>query len=348
MTIASTHPGPSPSPTGPRVVRVDDALRPLAVARLLGVRAGDSNVRAFIESSAREGDDLRQFWCTLSSAGRPMHALLAMASPGRTAMFFLSPDDPLAQHESGELRRMAGELAIAERGMLVAHAVGVLRGAIREETATGELTLPRYAMAQALLETSQTELIESLLAGGFSRLASLAYMRREIPRRAMFDEPKLPPGVEFVSLASLSEDEAEDALVTALELSYVDTQDCPALCSLRTTDDVIDSHRSVGEYDAALWHVLMVNGAPAGCMLLSRCPAQQMIELVYMGLAPKARGRGLASAMLRLGLNRLAGGPGKWLACAVDEANLPACRLYESLRMKTFTRRIAVVCALRP
>ena len=346
MTLATTNPGHAPSPTGPRVVRVDDSLRPLAIARLLGVRPGDSNVRTFIESSAREGDDLRQLWCTLSAVGRPVHALLAMASPGRTAMFFLSPDDALALHETGDRARLAGTPAIEERAALVAHASGVLSGAIREATPPGALGLPKYAMAQALLEPSQPELVDSFLAGGFSRLASLAYMRREIPRRALFEEPELPPGYLLVPLSTLSEEDAEDSLIRALELSYVETLDCPELCRLRTTDDVIESHRSVGEYDPRLWYVLLRDGAPAGCMLLTVCPTQQMIELVYMGLAPMARGKGLATAMLRFGLNRLAGRSEKYLACAVDEANVPASRLYQSLRMKTFTRRIALVRGL--
>ncbi len=346
MTTATSQPAHAPSPTGPRVVRVDDSLRPLAIARLLGVRPGDPNVRTFIDTSARDGDDLRQLWCTLSAANRPMHSVLVMSSPGRTAMFFLSPDDTLALHETGDRARLAGTAAIAERAALVAHASGVLSGSIRETMPAGTPALPRYAMGQALLEPGQPELIESFLAGGFSRLASLAYMRREIPRRALFDEPVFPPGFTLAPLSTLSDDDAETFLTQALEFSYVNTLDCPELCSLRTTDDVIDSHRSVGQYDPRLWFVLLKDGAPAGCMLLTVCPGQQMIELVYMGLAPNARGKGLASAMLRFGLNRLAGRSEKFLACAVDEANIPASRLYQSLRMKTFTRRVALVRGL--
>ena len=40
--------------------------------------------------------------------------------------------------------------------------------------------------------------------------------------------------------------------------------------------------------------VLRDQGAPAGCMLLNRCPEQRVVELVYIGLAPGLRGRGLS------------------------------------------------------
>ena len=75
----------------------------------------------------------------------------------------------------------------------------------------------------------------------------------------------------------------------ALERSYVDTLDCPELCGLRVVDDVLESHRSVGVFDPGMWWLVMAEDEPEGCMLLSACPEQNAVELVYLGISPRLR-----------------------------------------------------------
>ena len=105
-----------------------------------------------------------------------------------------------------------------------------------------------------------------------------------------------------MSAATLNElglDAAAPELLEALESSYQDTLDCPELCGLRETPDVLDSHRSTGVFDPALWWMVHVNGQARGCALFNRCPEQRTIELVYLGLSPELRGRGLGKWLLR-------------------------------------------------
>ncbi len=356
-----TSSGSTPGDEGPVIVRVDDTLRPLALARLLGVRPGDRSVRDLELAAASDANDLTQLWATLNAAGRPVHVALVMPSPGRTAMFFLSEDDLLGGGGSPDAERLRGSEAIRERARLLRHVCQVLRREKAEETPTlsGPETnllrrshtragLPTYTMGQSLLEPSQSSLRASFMQGGFSHLADLAYMRREIPRRPSFEQPIWPAGVSVRTIASMPPAKAEAALAQALERSYVGTLDCPALCALRTTQDVLASHRSVGTYDPAMWFVVFVNDQPEGCLLLSACPPQHTVELVYIGLGPKARGMGLGSALMKMGLNHLCARGERWLACAVDEANTPARRLYESLRFRAFAKRVALVQDLSP
>ena len=135
-------------------------------------------------------------------------------------------------------------------------------------------------------------------------------------------------------------------LIEALNGSYVGTLDCPALCGLRSVHDVLESHRAVGEYDPRLWFLVSDQSSPAGCMLLSRVAATETVELVYLGLAARVRGRGLGRQLLELALNLLAGKAERTLACAVDTANTPALALYRALRFRTFATRVALVGAL--
>lgn len=352
--------GSNPGDAGPVIVRVDDTLRPLALARLLGVRPGDRSVRDLELAAASDANDLTQLWATLNAAGRPVHVALVMPSPGRTAMFFLSEDDATGGGSAPDAERLRGPEATRERARLLQHVCQVLRreraedaptlgchaGFARREPSRAEL--PTYTMGQSLLEPSQGSLRSSFLQGGFSHLADLAYMRREIPRRPSFEQPVWPAGVSVRTVASMPPAKAEAALTQALERSYLGTLDCPALCSLRTTQDVLASHRSVGTYDPAMWFLVFVDDQPEGCLLLSPCPPQHTVELVYIGLGPSARGLGLGSALMKMGLNHLCARSECWLACAVDEANAPARRLYESLRFRAFAKRVALVQDLSP
>jgi mycothiol synthase len=123
----------------------------------------------------------------------------------------------------------------------------------------------------------------------------------------------------------------------------VETLDCPELCGLRETRDVLDSHRSAGRFDPALWWMVRREGKPAGALLLNPSPAQGHVELVYLGLAPELRGCGVARRLMLTGLSALAGRAERDVTLAVDTRNTPALRLYESLGFRPFARRTALV-----
>ncbi|CAN5754101.1 hypothetical protein BH11PLA1_BH11PLA1_08160 [soil metagenome] len=344
VTLLSGQPASAVPGDAPRIVRVGPALRALALARLLGTRPGDSAIADFERDTLAAGSHFDAFWCTLSSAGRPIQAALAVPSPGRTAMIFVSPDDLVGIRAKGELARFAGAPAIADRAALLRHAAAALR---RDLAEPGAAPLPQFALAQALLEPDQRDLFDSFRAGGFEHLADLAYMRRDLPRKPLFSPAPLPPDAQLIPCADLPPAQADTLLARALERSYEGTLDCPALCDLRHIDDVVASHRAVGAFDPRLWRLLLVEGEAAGCVLMTSCPEQASVELVYLGLAPAARGRGLAKLLLHTAINALAGRPEKSLACAVDEANTPALNLYQGCGFKSFARRRALVCPLR-
>jgi len=81
-------------------------------------------------------------------------------------------------------------------------------------------------------------------------------------------------------------------------------------------------------------------------MLLSAVPEQGSTELVYLGLGPELRGKGLARALLSYGLGRCSAGEPLVVTCAVDARNEPALRLYTSMGFVPFGERIPVVRAL--
>lgn len=355
-----------------RVVPVPFDLRLSAAARLLGDQAGDPLIAAqrFLESAPQLGVDLDLLWCVLEDAtpGRmPIvrNVSLAVLGTGRTAMMFVS----------GPARRGLKSTLLGGKPTSIDHAerVALIRHASEQ---VGQIKIRPARLAQSLLDTKEHDAARAFMDAGFMRLGDLAYLRRRLPKTgpgASLDSPAVPTwpaGVEVTSIPDLfakghSASTIDGWLIDALERSYIDTQDCPELCGLRDVSDVLESHRSVGIYDPALWWLVFRDGQPRGCMLLSACPEHQSVELVYLGLAPEARGMGLGSMLLGFGVRRLyqtvvasspsahppepghpvvsgAGG----LTCAVDTRNAAAMRLYQRAGFERFATRIPMVRSL--
>lgn len=329
---AQASPPPPPPPAHP-VVRVTQDLFHAAALRLVSQLGLDLDHAAsrLVSVAPSYGIDLSLAWATLDadSTGRPRVRQVCLAVPGsgRTAMLFLS--DPRPGGEPGE----PGE-ALAER-------VACVEAACRHlEADRSRVT----RLAQSLPEPSERWSIDALLAAGFTGVGNLAYLRRPAADLAdpRANEPwPAPMGVVPYDRAG---DAAESMLIEALERSYADTLDCPELCGLREVRDVIASHRATGVYDPSLWWLLLDGASPRGCVLLNRCPEQRTLELVYLGLSPELRGRGLAARLLTSALAKARARDPSWTTtCAVDERNEPALRLYRALRFEPFARRTALV-----
>jgi GNAT superfamily N-acetyltransferase len=219
-------------------------------------------------------------------------------------------------------------------------------GAACEALARGEYG--ETVLAQGLLEPLETEAAGAYLDAGFEKLAELGYLRRDISRFARYDRPDWSRiGVRVTRMSEMPWDTGQALLVRAMEASYTGTLDCPALCGMRTVDDVLASHKSVGAFDPSLWWLVSIDGRPEGCMLLSRFPAHDTVELVYLGVGPGLRGKGIGAGLIELALAELQALGEKSLACAVDLNNAPALTLYKRARFKEFARRVALIRDLR-
>lgn len=359
----------SPSAQGELVVTVPPDLQLQAAARLVGDQtSGDPTLagQRFLDSAPQMGVDLSNFWCTLDPATRHVHqACLAVIGTGRTAMMFISgPDRRRGWSGTAKLKAVFGgtntDQGHQQRIALLRHACAQIASEAR--------------LAQALLEPRETEVLRAYRDAGFDQLGDLAYMRRPLPKAGLATDidvatlPKWPPHIRCQSLddlqrAGVSPAGCDRLVAAALEHTYVDTLDCPELCGLRDIGDVLDSHRSVGVYDPSLWWLLFDSNAPqvpVGCLLLSVCPEHDSVELVYIGLAPPARGYGLGQTLLRHGVReayvralstsaspsiRISGSGG--MTCAVDMRNGPALALYKRNQFAKFGARIPVVRSLR-
>lgn len=320
--------GSSASGPGVEIVRVGRQDRVAASSRLVGGASPNARQagRAFLERAGSHGIDLRYFWGVRSDSGAFTQSLLVVPQTGRTAMVFLS--GPGAVRVCGDASRQTGD-----RVALLRYAFGDAESMLGDEV----------HLIQALPSPDEVWGIEAFTGAGMTRLGDLAYLRRPLSMPLGSGGDVLPEGVRLRRVGRLSERDEFAALRCALERTYTDTLDCPGLCDLRRTDDVIESHRAAGDFADAQWWIVEADGEPEGCVLLSPSPEMRSLELVYMGLGPRLRGRGLGAIALRVALRWAQGLSLDQVSCAVDLSNEPARALYARLGFSEFARRVAFV-----
>lgn len=312
--LAMTDPGVAArlGPVGPASLRAA-ALRLVEAAAPGDTGAGDR----FLAAASAHNISLKHMRAAFDPTGGVLEVCLAVPSTGRTANLYTSRPR-------------------AERDLPIVAAV------IHDACAS----LQPGILAQALIEPDDELVARAFESAGFDRIASLAFLRGPMAAAIKASRPlvhdPLPEGFTIGAW-----DGANDApLIAALERSYIGTLDCPALCDLRKVGDVLASHKGVGDLDPRLWLILRHNGAPAGAALLTRCAGEPSLEIVYLGIGPEARGKGIGARLLAEGLIR-AGASSTHITCAVDTANTPALRLYDRFGMRRTQLRDAFARALR-
>jgi GNAT superfamily N-acetyltransferase len=276
--------------------------------------ADDDQILDFLQFAAQRKIDL-QALRIVEEAGELRWVILPMVSPGRTMMLFSPalPPTPLQQP--------------------AAHA---LIDHLLMEYAQRDIHL-----AQALLDPRETSYHALYRAHGFWDLAELVYLQK--PVRGPQPPPAPPPGFQLHTYGP----QTEGLFKRIILASYRQSLDCPRLAGLRHIDDIVAGHQATGEFDPGLWFALTQGGKGRGVLLLSRTPRSDAMELVYLGLAPEARGLGLGRWMMRQAIASTAATHLRSLCLAVDSLNTPALRLYYGLGMTRIGSRLALLRDLR-
>ena len=304
------RPGGAPRPVD--CSRASPADRAAALSSVFG--ANVAAAPTFERRAAANGVDLSHLW-TASADGTMIGAAILVPHPGRTALMMASA--PRDHAHAGEL------------GQLIATVLAECRG------------MPDVRLVQALSSPGETLRSTAWAAGGMRHLASLDYMERAISAPPLPHAP-LPAGIELGPW-----DPADRGMLEALLVeTYVETLDCPGLAQMRTPADIVDGHLAAGDHDPSLWTIARMHGRPVGALLLSPSPATDSVEVIYLGIAAGARGRGLGRALIAHGLRLVAERPERTMALAVDARNTPATALYARTGFRTLRRREAFVAHL--
>lgn len=305
-----------------RPIRQEEAHRALSLVLGSGGRPADNaHVAEFLQHADSRGISVRDIWVAERS-GRVVSAVLPIYSPGRTVLLLPPNDTPI-----GDDARAVPLVVDA------ACTAALIRGT---------------HLAQVLLDPLDTLAVQRFNSLGFKRMAELHYLHMPVRRRAPV--PVLPRGFEWTVYSPAT----HAVFASTITESYRESLDCPGLNGLRDIEDVIAGHKASGEFDPSLWFILSetVGGENAGrvpraVLVLSRLPRTDAVELVYLGLTPAARGRGIASLVLRHALGTVARIERAMLTLAVDSGNAPALKLYYRQGMQHVASKIAMMRDLR-
>ncbi|MBG82947.1 MAG: hypothetical protein CMJ40_00200 [Phycisphaerae bacterium] len=309
---SQTHKSPFQDSQGPELAGPADLIQALRLLLPQGAQTSDAER---FKTYARDNQiSLDWTWIIRDPRGLPSSCLLAVPSAGRTVMLFTSDAVSDAQHDQVH--------------QLLDHGLEFLKS-------------QDVHLAQSLLLVNDQSGQRVFQSSNFTELAILQYMDHVLPKRVQTVE--VPAGLRIQTYdATLRND-----LIEALDRSYVDTLDCPALRGLRSTDDVVTGHQATGSFDPTLWSIAYHLDQPVGCILINRSTKKAQAELVYIGLGPEARGKGWGRLLLQHGTSMAAKEKLGTLSLAVDLANTPALKLYDSVGFIPTGRRRAVIRSIR-
>ena len=198
-----------------------------------------------------------------------------------------------------------------------------------------EIPLAQYlggATARSVARDAARPVAEIVPDCGFYPLTSLAYLYADLTgaRGRLFESSASNCPVSkddspaFLPFAG----DAEARFIAVLEATYQQTLDCPQLDGVRAMADVLEGYRSQGRHLPQHWYFVRRGDRDAGALILASHPGTGNWELVYMGVAPWARGGGLGRKIVRHALACATAEGAERLVLAVDAANRPARDAY--------------------
>jgi len=288
---------------------------PSAIAVILGSiarPAPTAQVVEFINSATARRIDVQAVWVAEKS-GRIVWSVLPILNPGRTLLLLTSQDIPLPNLPAA---RLVEEIC-------------------RHFGSNG------VHLTQVLLESQSRQAREFFASMAFNEIAELIYLQGAVPKNSL--APTLPEHMRLVEYSPATHAIFADAITK----TYQDSLDCPVLSGMRDIEDVIAGHQATGEFDPAGWQVLLKGDEPMGVFLLSRIPHSDAVELVYLGLCPQARRKGLGNLLMKQIFSLILRDHGRRLSLAVDAKNAPALKLYFQFGMRQVATRWAMIRDLR-
>jgi ribosomal protein S18 acetylase RimI-like enzyme len=187
-------------------------------------------------------------------------------------------------------------------------------------------------LAQCLLSESEVTMGGSLVRNGFARITDLWYTRHALTGIETRDR------AETLTLETYAECDRDDFHQTLLR-SYEGTRDCPEVNGIRTIEEVIAGHKNQGTHDPELWWLARVRGTPAGVLLLTEMVEWRGWDLIYLGVVPEQRRRGVGRELTEHALRAGRAAGQRQLTLSVDVRNEPAWKLYHSLGFEAYERR---------
>jgi len=193
-------------------------------------------------------------------------------------------------------------------------------------------------LAQVLLSPEDSHEAELVQRHGFDHMADMFFLARQLTEADLQASPN-NSDLEHETYTA----ENAHRFAEVIEQTYVASLDCPFLEGFRNGSDALASHRLSGAFDPAGWRLYRLNDQDIGVLLMNEHPDQRAIELVYFGIVPEYRGRGLGQRVLLDGIQAATLAGAVVIFLAVDCGNTYANTLYNTMQFAELARRRVMV-----
>lgn len=195
-------------------------------------------------------------------------------------------------------------------------------GAQLIEEANRFIDRQRVAVAQVLLDPQHESFAALFHAAGFEHVVELDYLVSTLQNADLPDEA--PVEIKYERFQPTM----RDRLLQVVGRTYEASQDYPTLNGVRQLDDVLEGYRHTGTSDDTNWYLIVQDGEDIGCLLLADHPQDDRWEMIYVGIVPERRGRGIGLSAANYAQDLALRAGRARITLAVDAANLPAQSVY--------------------
>jgi mycothiol synthase len=276
--------------------------------------------------------DLSGLWIATTRTGRIAGAMLSQQLVGKVAAVW-----------APEIRRIWRPENLATE---------MIQTVITDFAARG------FKLVQAVVdESAGPQASRDLEKGGLPRVTEMLYLERSTStaldsdptsssqenragRGVTADAARAASSVQSPFIWQPFGETPEPEFRKTLQATYTGSLDMPELEGARSLDEILEGYKAVGCFAPQRWRLGQIPDDPgAGAvLLLAEIPGRNVWEVLYLGLTPPARRRGLGRVVVEHALE-LARAHVPWLELAVDVRNTPARRLYDSAGFTAFERR---------
>jgi ribosomal protein S18 acetylase RimI-like enzyme len=206
------------------------------------------------------------------------------------------------------------------------------------ERACADVELAGSSLSQALLDPEDVTEVSLLKQFGFEHSTDMFFLARQLSADDIAGKP-----TDSELDHDLFNEMNADRFASVIERTYEQSLDCQFLDGYRSGKKALVSHRLSGRFDPAGWRIYRADSQDAGVLLMNEHPDQDAIELVYLGVTPEFRGRGIGRRMLEECIQAAAIAGRSLIFLSVDCGNIYANALYDEMGFVELARRRVMV-----
>ncbi|MCD0457851.1 GNAT family N-acetyltransferase [Roseiconus lacunae] len=186
--------------------------------------------------------------------------------------------------------------------------------------------------------------LRAFLELGYWHLADMSRMAVRIDETSLVPEDCLEGECRGLGIR-LTPYQSKDRtlLINLSEAISKESLDCPALSGIRDYGNVVDSQLHRQGCTPSHWRIVWIDYEPIGAVLVSTHNSLPHAELVFLGIVPAARGRGIGRQLIRHAKHLAATAKVQSLSLNCDNDNFPAISTYQRAGFQSVGRSAVFV-----